>query len=144
MSDSNKILSANSISSEILSQITEMEETVKSEFKKGLDIELDNDEEAIRYLDGFIERNKDGLEAEAIEQWVNYIGSFLGQTIIKVYGGEWVETSEIGLQIRENIVCHPFSKVAKQFLNGKEDSIHHFFSFIPQITDEELSINQFP
>ena len=94
--------------------------------------------ESVRYVEEYIERMRirAGVTPKMIEQWVNTIGSFLGECIIHTYGGEWREhEGRWGIFFSESNdrnAAFPFSKVRKQIDNGLEggDSIVSFFQVI--------------
>ncbi len=107
-------------------------------------VELAYDADSVKWLDGYIEENRESLDGATIEGLVSVLGSFLGEAIIRCHGGEW--------ELREGSLCvsfarehgehgegrgqglaaaHPFAKVAKQFENGSGDSTYAFFTAIP-------------
>lgn len=115
--------------------------------------ELGFDEEAVRWLDGFIQRQHEAGDPKNNHGLVNTLGSFLGECIIHSIGGEWdcVRFVEVGLKERiaqsfgsewdlvDGLVCvrfdernaaFPFTKVAKHLENGSEagDSVLGFFT----------------
>ena len=63
---------------------------------------------------------------------VSVLGSYLGECIVRCYGGHWAK-GEDGWYVefdRKN-TAYPFAKVRKQFANGKGDGVHSFFTLIP-------------
>ena len=117
------------ITSETMKEITDLAEKVKI----GLKIQYDN--EGVKFVEGFIERNKVQIPKEDWGGLINSCGAFLGQSIIENYGGEWVkeENGQISIAFDEKNKIYPFSKTTKQFQSGLEDSIHSMFTMIPGV-----------
>lgn len=90
------------------------------------------DEESVKWLDGYIERNRRDWDEQSGEKLVNVLGSFLGECIRLNYGGEW-QTTEYGpgIAFSDGNVTFPFNKIRKQIQNGSEDSIASFYATIP-------------
>jgi len=115
--------------------------------------------ESVEWVDGYIERQrKRGGSKQEIESLVQVIGSYLGECIIKSYGGKWGEVEgnlgvmfgekelpadqpmEDSIQTDEELMASgssmeaafPFAKVAKQFDQGREngESVIAFFDVI--------------
>ena len=129
------------ISSELLSQINQLEARIIVVFEEKFGITLANDERSIECLSDFMELElfKNQLTKENKNAWISLIGSFLGQTIIKVYGGQWIDESNLSIELTDNTICYPIDKVVKQLENGKEESIHYYFTFISEILKKKLS-----
>ena len=93
-------------------------------------------QESVEWLEGYIERLRQSGQFPDDAAKFNLIcifGSFLGECIIHCYGGAWVQRDEGWcVEFRSNTYVLPFSKVAKQFDNGLEDSIGWFFRAIPK------------
>jgi hypothetical protein len=97
--------------------------------------------DSVAWLDHYIEqqRTRPDLQPEDINGLVNVFGSFLGECIIRCFGGRWFDRDG------EWVVCFdaenmafPFNKIHKQFLNGTHDSIHYFFETIPLLFQRAL------
>lgn len=101
--------------------------------KMALEIKFDSD--GVKFLEGFIERNKTQIAKDEWLGLINSCGAFLGQCIIENYGGEWIreENGQIAIAFDDKNKIYPFSKVSKQFENGLEDSIHSMYSIIPTV-----------
>ena len=132
--------SRNPVPETTLTSITQLEERAAVVFKQYFDIELNKDEAAIKDLSNFINEYRNKFDKEAENAWYQLIGAFLGQTIISVYGGRWIEieSSSACIELNDGSICFPFDKVAKQMENGQEDSIHYYFNFITEILNKEL------
>lgn len=104
--------------------------------REELGVELGLDAESVRWLDGYIERNRGALEPAAREKFVSVLGSFLGEAIIAEYGGEWVEQDGgWAVHVTDNVTAFPFAKVAKHLESGAGDSVHAFFAAIPALIE---------
>lgn len=91
--------------------------------------------ESVKWLEGYIERIRtsgDFENEETKEKLTGVFGSYLGECVIRCYGGAWAR--------RDGVLCvafddqnavFPFAKVAKQFDHGLEDGIAGFFNSIP-------------
>jgi hypothetical protein len=95
-------------------------------------------QESVEWMEGYIERLRESGELETVEmkdKLASVLGSFLGECIIRSYGGSWKE-HESGMwcvAFNEKDMAFPFVKVLKQMDNGLEDGIASFFSAIPII-----------
>jgi hypothetical protein len=115
---------------ENMKELETLAKTVREQFK------IKYDKESVKFIEGFIERNKSNFGPEESKGLINSLGTFLGQCIIENYGGQWELDSEIGsmaVAFDEKNRAYPFSKVSKQFKNGLEDSIYSFYTIIPVI-----------
>lgn len=95
-------------------------------------------EESVKWLEGYIDRLRNSGEFENAElrtKLTSVFGSFLGECIIRCYGGAWQQDEEgqWGVVFDDSNAAFPFSKVAKQIDNGLEDGIASFFTLIPVI-----------
>jgi hypothetical protein len=92
------------------------------------------DAPSVQWIEGFIERQRvrKDVGPEFVAKTVSVVGSYLGECIIRSYGGRWA-LGEEGWRVEfdaEN-AAFPFAKVEKQFANGAEDGIHSFFTLLP-------------
>jgi hypothetical protein len=94
--------------------------------------ELAFDEHAVRWLDGYIQRQYEAGDPSNRDGLVNPLGSFLGECIIRSFGGEWSKCDGSWcVRFDEKNAVLPFAKVAKQLESGSGDSVYSFFSVIP-------------
>jgi hypothetical protein len=96
---------------------------------------------SIAWVDEFIERQRSrpDLDGNTIDGLVNTIGSFLGEAIIRCYGGHWQNSDgEWAIYFDDQNAAFPFDKVRKQLTNGPEDSIKSFFEQIPVLFQQYL------
>jgi hypothetical protein len=101
-------------------------------------LNLNFDEPSIKVLEGFIERQRERMGEKGIDGLINTLGSYLGECIIRNYGGHWENDTDGSpyIQFDEKNGSYPFSKVRKQFKNGLEDSIYSFYTQIPTVFSE--------
>jgi hypothetical protein len=106
--------------------------------RERLDTELTFDRAGVEWIDGYISRLRDSLAPEKRSGLISTLASFVGECIIRTYGGTWVEKDGWwGVQVSERFWACPFVKIEKQFENGDEDSVASFFTCIP-ILDKYL------
>jgi hypothetical protein len=90
------------------------------------------DEESVAWVEGFIERQREGIGAEASSGLINVLGSYLGQAIIAATGAIWDtdDTGNLGIAFANGDMAYPFAKVGKQLAQGIEDgeSILSFYN----------------
>ena len=113
-------------------------ENVVSQMWEDLGVELKYDEASIEWLDGYINRIRTQLKKEAYLGLATALGAYLGETIIKTYGGGWAyfeQTNQWGIRFDDGNGAFPISKVYKQLEDGEFDSILSFYSIIPKIRD---------
>jgi hypothetical protein len=104
-------------------------------------LEFGYNAESVDWVDGFIEqqRNRSDLDKNTINGLVDALGSFLGECIIRCFGGYWNNSDgEWCVRFDKENAVYPFNKVHKQFANGQEDSIRSFFELIPVMFKEHV------
>jgi len=94
-------------------------------------VELTFDADGVEWIDDHINRLSGRLAPEFLHPYVDVLGAFLGESLIRTYGGAWVERDgEWGVQITEHVWAAPFTKTFKQFTNGPRDSVASLFGVI--------------
>jgi hypothetical protein len=93
--------------------------------------------ESVEWLEGHIERMRQAgqFEAEATkDKLISVYGSFLGECVVRCYGGVWTQQKGIWCVAFEggNFV-YPFSKVTKQMEHGLEEGIGALFRCLPVV-----------
>ena len=99
-------------------------------FAKETDFPFGFNKESVEWLDKYIDHiRQNKWTDEELNQLISNLGSYLGETIIRSYGGEWT-LDQRGWAIRwdEFNLVYPFMKVANHLRNGQSDSIFSFFS----------------
>jgi hypothetical protein len=118
-----------------MKELEDLAETVRSQ------LNLDYDTQSIKFIEEFIERQKNSFDSEQRTGLINSIGSFVGQCIIRNYGGQWQiddETQTVCIAFDDKNKIFPFAKTAKQFENGLEDSVYSFYTVIPSLFKQDL------
>jgi hypothetical protein len=93
-------------------------------------IELGYNEESVKWVSGFIDRNRSKFEQKTIDDLIILIGSFLGECIIENTDGRWDFCEDLqswGVVFKIGNTCFPFNKTAKHFQHGGGDSIFSFY-----------------
>jgi hypothetical protein len=95
-------------------------------------IDFGYNKESVHWLEGYIERLRRGENFESQKnKFASVFGSFLGECIIRCYGGKWGEQNgSLGMIFETDNVAFPFNKIRKQLDNGLEDGIGSFFDTI--------------
>jgi hypothetical protein len=115
-------------------QIRSNAELVRSVAKKSLGVDAGYDEDGVRWLDQYIEGQRDAATEELKDRLPNTLGAYLGECIRNTYGGEWIQDEMgWGLRINEKLTVYPFSKVSKQLSNPEGDSVLALFMTIPAL-----------
>ena len=103
--------------------------------------------ESVDWLEGYIERLRDSGEFDSPEmkyKLTSVFGSFLGECIVRCYGGFWTQyNDDWAVAFPKGGMAFPFAKVRKQLENGLGDGISSFFRAIPVIF-EDLAPSQPP
>jgi hypothetical protein len=108
-------------------------ELVVRTFRDELQVELRFDQAGVEWIDGYINRMRDSLPAKERPGLISTLGSYIGECIIRTYGGAWVEKDGMwGVQVNDRIWACPFATIQRQFENGPDDSVVAFFTFIPR------------
>ncbi len=90
------------------------------------------DEAGVRWLDGYIQRQHEQGSPANRAGLVSTLGSFLGECIVRSFGGEWAEVDGAWcVRFDDRNATYPFAKVGKQLEHGAEDSVLSFFAAIP-------------
>lgn len=113
-----------------MKELEDLAEKVKSQ------LNLDYDAKSIKFIEEFIERQRNNFDTEQRKGLVNSIGSFVGECVIKNYGGHWQvdqETQTPCVAFNNKNKIFPFAKTSKQFENGLEDSVYSFYTIIPNV-----------
>lgn len=102
-------------------------------------IDLDYRAESIPKLDEMIREGWPDGPPAMLDATVLSFGSYLGETIRRVHGGDWGFSPEHGIHLDVGglgIKIFPFAKVEKRFVNGEEDSLGYFYSFVASKVEE--------
>lgn len=113
-----------------MKELEDLAETVKSQ------LNLNYDLHSVKFIEEFIERQRNNFDSEQRKGLINSIGAFVGQCIKINYGGHWQvdqDTQTICIALDDKNKIFPFAKTAKQFENGLEDSVYSFYTIIPTV-----------
>jgi len=91
-----------------MKELDALAEKVKSQ------LNLDYDEKSVKFIEDFIERQWNNFNSEQRNGIVNSIGLFVGQCIIKNYGGHWQvdkDTQAVCVAIDDKNKIFPFSAI---------------------------------
>ncbi|MDR2112099.1 MAG: hypothetical protein LBQ62_03195, partial [Candidatus Accumulibacter sp.] len=111
-------------------QLRRAAEQLREILREQLHIELNYDLESVRWLDKYIERTRLRTDISNWKGSINLIGSFLGECVIRNFGGQWAMHDEmVCVSLDEGNVVFPYNIVTKQFENGADagDSISSFY-----------------
>ncbi len=125
----------------MLAKIKANAELVNQQFLEISDVEFGYNAASVRWLDGYIERQRERPDRNdnEVEGLVNVLGSWLGECLIACYGGEWAEIDGgWSVSFDESNAAFPISKVRKHFQNGSSDSVLRFFETIPVVFSKQL------
>jgi hypothetical protein len=96
-------------------------------------VELDYGADSIAKLDQIISEGWPKEPPATLNDTVVGFGSYLGETIRRLHGGDWCFNEENGLHLdvgNLGLKIFPFAKTEKRFLNGEEDSLEFYYAFI--------------
>jgi hypothetical protein len=101
--------------------------------------------DSVAWVEGYLERLRRAgqFQDEATKQGlINVLGSFLGECIIRCYGGGWRQHEGewcVAFQAPQGgeDMAFPFAKVSKQIEKGLDDGILGFFEVIPAVLAED-------
>jgi hypothetical protein len=110
-------------------------ELVRTIARGKLDVVVQYDEDGVRWLDAYIEGQRQRGDEEVKRRLPSTLGSFLGECIRHTYGGQWIQDPQHGWMVRinEKLSVFPFDKVAKQLANGEGDSALGLFTAIASL-----------
>jgi hypothetical protein len=119
------------------SHIRSNAELVRSVARDTLGVSVDYDEAGVRWLDQYIDGQRQAASQELKERLPSTLGSYLGECVRLTYGGEWVQDPEQGwsVKINEKLSVYPFNKVRKQLANAEGESVLGFFTAIAALRD---------
>ena len=112
-------------------------EQLVKQFADGNVAHLKFDLAGVRWVDGYINRNRKEFPRGQREGLVGYLGAFVGECIIAIYGGKWIlaDHGVWGVQATKHVWCDPRSKVEKHFDESEGQSVAYFVEFIPTLED---------
>ncbi|WP_188150886.1 hypothetical protein [Teredinibacter waterburyi] len=116
------------LSSEDLGDLHRYAEQTVSMMRKNIGDDFGYNEDSIKKLSDVIDREGPTYSDQAKNVLPTVWGAFLGEAIIRKYGGKWVKyENSYGVLIEERSLWFPLEKVMKHIENGKEDSIYALY-----------------
>lgn len=92
---------------------------------------LGYDRDSVAKLADQIDADRVGVSREEAERWSNFSGAYLGECLIKCYGGEWRyddQKSEWAVYLGPSEVgFYPIAKALRHITVGRGDSVLKFF-----------------
>lgn len=113
----------------------------------GMGADFGYNRKSIEWVERYIERLRDSgqfSDQANTENLTAVFGSFLGECLVRNYGGEWRnEEGRWGVYFGGKSAAFPFSRVMKQFQNGLEDgdSILSLYDVVPVMLINGLNEN---
>jgi len=111
------------------------------------DFSLESLKEIDRFFDEHSENGKPkpgGLLSEQLGSRIFSIGSYVGEVLLKKYGGKWIGNdndpdSEMNLELRlkGDVGLWPIQKVIKRLQNGSEDSLYFYGKVAGEIQKDQ-------
>lgn len=86
--------------------------------------------ESMKELDRFFDEQsgEGGIISRNRGQIIFAVASYVGETVIRLYGGKWSGSDEINMSVELNngTIIFPTQRVMKRYQNGSEDSIYAY------------------
>ena len=116
-------------------EFTALANTLIATASETLGVRLAFDSDSVKWLDGYIQRIRSGIDESQIQGLSNTIGAFLGECIIANYGGSWRQSEDgsWGVFFDDKNIVFPFAKAYKQLSSGEDDSIFSMYEVIPVV-----------
>src|SRR5436190_23483653 len=128
------------------SRIRANAELVREVAREKLGVEIQYDEDGVRWLDGYIDDQRDEAAQDLKDRLPSTLGSYLGECVRLTYGGEWLQDAQTGwmVKINDKLSVYPFNKVRKQLNNAEGDSVLAFFRTIPALLHGKPVVSRRP
>jgi hypothetical protein len=107
--------------------------------RERMGIDLTFDRAGVEWLDGHLNRLRGHLSPSAQAGVVNVMGSFLGECMVRMHRGVWVEKPGSGWVVevrrRYQVAANVFSKVEKQLAGAEGESVLSLFEITPLVAE---------
>jgi len=106
---------------------------------------LNHDRASLEQLDGIVQEGWAGQPPEKLDEVISSFGTFLGESLIKVFGGNWVQSenqAEFAVQLSNGAFVFPYSKMDKRLRNGMQDSISFYLRVLDREAGKEVGNEQ--
>ncbi len=112
--------------------IKENAELVRKVALETMNTKVAYDLDGVRWLEGFIDRQRGEATEEVKRKLCTTLGSYLGECIRHTYGGEWIQDPEYGwaVRIQGGLSVFPFNKIQKQLGGDEGESVLSLFTAI--------------
>ena len=112
-------------------------ELVREIARDRLGVDVDYDEDGVRWLNSFIDGQREQGDPETRKRLPGTLGSFLGECVRHTFGGTWVQHPDYGwgVEINDKVTVFPFNKVEKQLEAGEGDTVLSFFKTLPAVLE---------
>src|ERR1700761_1367693 len=101
--------------------------------RNAFDFELNFGADSIPTLDEIIEAAWPGGPPALLDEVILGFGSYLGESIRKIHGGNWRFEAEHGLFLDvggKNLKIFPFAMIHHRLINGPDDSLANYYSMV--------------
>ena len=123
-----------------LSELQEDANLVIDVMSEKEDVQLDFSADSISWLDTYIRQHRNDLSTTDKQVLREKFGAFVGETILRTYGGQWVQTdNEWAIGFNDDAQTSPFEMVREQLEN--ETSLTSLYRRIPELFDPNASQN---
>lgn len=121
-------------------------EMIVSTFASEMQVELTFDRRGVTWLDNYILRVRERFAPEERESLVSALGAFLGEALLRKYGGQWVEHQGTwGVQLDGRPWISPFHAIDERFeAHRATDSIANLFHGGPLLQNLRKQRPRFP
>jgi len=121
-------------------------EMIVSTFASEMQVQLTFDRSGVAWLDNYILQVRDRFAPEERESLVSALGAFLGEALLRKYGGQWVERQGTwGVQLNGRPWVSPFRKIDERFEpHHATDSIADLFRGAPLLNNFREQRPRFP
>jgi hypothetical protein len=90
--------------------------------------------DGVKFLDGFLDRNRGQLDDATKAKVADMAGCYLGAALIAEFGGRWIRDQTFGgnlaVEVTPQLVCYPLTKAHKHVFDGPGDSVRAFFNSV--------------
>ncbi len=119
---------------------------IVSTFASEMQVQLTFDRRGAGWLDDYILRVRERFSPAERESLVSALGAFLGEALLRHYGGQWVEHHGTwGVQLNGQTWLSPFDKIDERFDSHRAtDSIADLFCRAPLLRNHREQRPPFP
>lgn len=128
---------------ELESHIRANAELVRLVAREQLHTQVGYDADGVRWLEGYIDRQRASARPELRQSLPSTLGAYLGECIRQVHGGQWFEdtdSGEWGIWIANRTTVYPFAKVRAQLAGAAGESVLALFVTIGSLPVQAPSV----